>query len=124
MSHAPRLGQKIRSLRRRENLTQVQLAERLAISPSYLNLIEHNRRPLSANLLIRLAQLFQMDLQAFASDDDRQMVTDLLEVFGDNLFDGHELGGNDVRELAATCPQIARAVVSLYRAYQGARESA
>ncbi|HEY8041425.1 MAG TPA: helix-turn-helix transcriptional regulator, partial [Polyangiaceae bacterium] len=39
----PRLGAKVRSLRRRENLTQVQMAERLGISPSYLNLIESNR---------------------------------------------------------------------------------
>jgi transcriptional regulator with XRE-family HTH domain len=42
----PRLGAKIRALRRRESLTQVQLAAQLGISASYLNLIEANRRPL------------------------------------------------------------------------------
>ena len=52
-----KLGAKIRNLRRREKLSQVQLAEKLDISPSYLNLIEHNRRPLSAPLLIKLAQI-------------------------------------------------------------------
>ena len=52
---AARLGAKIRQLRRQESLSQVQLAERLAISPSYLNLIEANKRPLTAPLLIRLA---------------------------------------------------------------------
>ena len=35
----PRLGAKVRTLRRRESLSQVQLAERLGISASYLNLI-------------------------------------------------------------------------------------
>ena len=48
MRELPQLGGKVRALRRRESLTQVQLAERLGISPSYLNLIEHNRRGLSA----------------------------------------------------------------------------
>ena len=47
-----RLGAKVRGLRRREGLTQVQLATQLGISASYLNLIEANRRPLPANLLI------------------------------------------------------------------------
>src|SRR5260370_42124735 len=51
-----RFGGKIRALRRREGLSQVQLAERLGISASYLNLIESNTRPLPASLLIKLAQ--------------------------------------------------------------------
>jgi predicted transcriptional regulator len=102
----------------------VQLAERLGISASYLNLIEHDRRPLPAALLIRLAQLFQIDFQALAGDDERQTAADLMEVFGDDLFDGHELTSADVRELCASSPAVARAVLSLYRAYQEARHSA
>src|SRR5580692_11288339 len=77
----PKLGPKVRALRRRESLSQVQLAERLGISPSYLNLIESNRRPLPATLLIKLAQLFGTDLHAFGADDDARLVSDLLEVF-------------------------------------------
>ena len=63
-----RLGGKVRNLRRKRGLTQAKLAEQLGISTSYLNLIENNRRPLSAPLLIKLAQEFQIDLQSFASD--------------------------------------------------------
>ena len=70
MREAPRLGAKVRALRRREALSQVQLAERLGISPSYLNLIESNRRPLPAPLLIKLAQLFGVDLHTFGADED------------------------------------------------------
>ena len=84
---SPRLGPKVRALRRRESLSQVQLAERLGISPSYLNLIESNRRPLPAALLIKLAQLFGVDLHAFGADDDARLVSDLLEAFSDPLFD-------------------------------------
>jgi predicted transcriptional regulator/transcriptional regulator with XRE-family HTH domain len=118
----PRLGAKVRGLRRREGLSQAQLAERLGISPSYLNLIENNRRSLPAPVLIRLAQLFKVDLGTFATDEDSRTIADLLEVFADPLFEAHDITNVDVRELASSSPQAARAVVRLYRAYQSARE--
>jgi predicted transcriptional regulator/transcriptional regulator with XRE-family HTH domain len=117
-SGAPRLGQKLRALRRREGLTQQQLAERLKVSPAYLNLIENNRRPLPAHLLIALAQAFQLDLKAFASDDEGALQSDVLEVFGDPIFDAAGLVQADIKELVQTQPNVARAVVGLYRAYQ------
>ena len=43
------LGGKIRALRRRQRMTQADLARGLGISPSYLNLIEHNRRAITAD---------------------------------------------------------------------------
>ena len=119
----PLLGAKLRALRRRENLTQVELAERLGISASYLNLIENNRRPLTAPLLIRLAQTFQLDLQSFGASDDARLAADLSEAFGDPLFETHGLTNADVRELAITSPNVARAVITLYRSYAAARES-
>ena len=65
----PRLGAKVRTLRRKQGLSQAQLAEKLGVSASYLNLIENNRRPLPSGLLIQLAQLFHVDIPAFASDE-------------------------------------------------------
>ncbi len=121
---SPRYGAKVRALRRRESLNQVQLADKLGISPSYLNLIENNRRPLPANLLIRLAQLFNVDVHAFATDEDTRLVSDLTEAFADPMFEERDLTSVDVREMAAASPVAARAVLSLYRAYQAARSSA
>jgi predicted transcriptional regulator/transcriptional regulator with XRE-family HTH domain len=118
------LGPKIRALRRRESMTQVQLAERLQISASYLNLIEHGRRTLSAPLLIKVAQVFQLDLRSLSGEDDARLAADLLEACGDPLFEGHELTTGEVRELAATAPAAARALLALYHAYRSARESA
>src|SRR5215472_15166283 len=103
-----RLGAKVRALRRRENLSQVQMAEKLGISPSYLNLIESNRRPLPAALLIKLAQAFGVDLHVFGGDEDARTVNDLLEVFSDPIFDAYGLTSADLRELAVSHPQIAR----------------
>ncbi len=120
----PKLGAKVRALRRRESLSQVQLADRLGVSPSYLNLIESNRRPLTATLLIKIAQLFQVDLHTFATDDDARLVADLFEAFSDPLFEESGLTSTELREMAAASPNAARAVLSLYRAYTGSRASA
>src|SRR3990172_1101070 len=123
MSEATPLGAKLRALRPREGVTQSQLATRLGISPSYLNLIEHNRRPLPAPLLIRLAELFHIDLKQFSASSDARAVADLLEVFGDPLFESHDLSAAEVREMASASPQVAGAVVALYRAYRGTRDA-
>ncbi|MDB4997266.1 MAG: Cro/Cl family transcriptional regulator [Myxococcaceae bacterium] len=124
VTEGPRLGAKVRALRRRENLNQVQLAERLGISASYLNLIESNRRPLPAGLLIKLAQLFSVDLHSFATDDDARLVADLFEAFADPLFESHGLTNNELREMATASPNASRAVLALYRAYTATRASA
>jgi predicted transcriptional regulator/plasmid maintenance system antidote protein VapI len=120
----PMLGTKIKSLRRREGISQVALAERLQVSPSYLNLIENNNRPLTAPMLIRIAELFKVDLQSFASTDETRTLSDLMEIFGDPLFEPMGLTNADVRELAIGQPNVARAVVALYRTLQNTRESA
>jgi predicted transcriptional regulator/DNA-binding XRE family transcriptional regulator len=118
------LGAKVRAVRRRKGMTQSQLADRLGISASYLNLIEHHRRPLPAPLLIRLAEVLELDLKTFSAEHDARSVADLLEVFGDPIFEAHDLAAAEVREMAAASPQVARAVVALYHAFRGAREAA
>jgi predicted transcriptional regulator/DNA-binding XRE family transcriptional regulator len=109
-------------MRRKEQLTQTQLAERLEISPSYLNLIEHNQRPLPAHLLVKLAQLFHVDLQAFADDSHARLADSLQEVFADPLLEEHAVMTNDVRELAES-PAAARAVIALFHAYKSSIQS-
>jgi len=119
--NAPKLGAKVRALRRQEGLSQVQMAERLAISPSYLNLIEANKRPLTATLLINLAHAFKVDLKTFAPQEDQRMAEDLMEAFGDGLFEALDLPASEVRDLAQGCPSLARAVFLLYQSYREAR---
>jgi len=118
------LGAKVRTLRRQQHLTQTELARRLGISPSYLNLIEHDRRSFSADLLVRLAELLPIDLKTFSPEHDGRTLTELLEVFGDPMFDGLDVIAHDVKELAAAYPSAAQAVVRLYEAFQTARQSA
>lgn len=119
----PRLGGKVRALRREHNLSQSELAERLGISASYLNLIENNNRPLTADLLIRLSQLFQLELHTFAADEDSRTQAALFEAFSDPLFESQDIPAAEVRELVSASPALARAVLTLYRSYRSSRES-
>src|SRR4051794_19103603 len=117
------LGHKIRRLRHETGISQTQLAAQLEISPSYLNLIEHNQRPVSVDLLIRISRIFDVDLQTFAEDVEGRLAADLREVFADPLFEGGgRTPGQEIRDLAATAPTVAQAVIDLYRAFRDARD--
>jgi XRE family transcriptional regulator, fatty acid utilization regulator len=54
MSKEARLGGKLRRLRRERKLSQAMMAEQLGISASYLNLLEHNQRPVTVPVLLKL----------------------------------------------------------------------
>ncbi len=117
------LGGRVRALRRQKKMTQAKLAERLGISASYLNLIEHDRRRLSAALLLELAAVFDLDLRSLSGEDQARSAADLLEVFGDPLFEPHDVTNQEIQDLCASAPAAARAVVALYQAYRAAREA-
>src|SRR5262252_59592 len=122
MPRAAKFGAKIRMLRRRHGLRQVDLAEKLGVSGSYLNLIEHDQRPLTAALLLKLAELYPADLKSFGSDGEARLVSDLHEVFGDPLFESHDVTTTDLRETASN-ESVSRAIVKLYHAYRDSLEA-
>jgi predicted transcriptional regulator/DNA-binding XRE family transcriptional regulator len=124
MKPSPALGKKVRALRHKAGLTQTALAERLQISTSYLNLIEHDRRTLTAPLLLRLARILDVDLQSIAVEEDARLAANLAEVFADPLFEGDAPLDPALHELAITEPELARAVVRLHEAFVAARASA
>jgi len=124
MTDAVRFGSKVRALRRREGLSQAELASRLGVSASYLNLIENHKRPLPAPLLVKLAQELKVDLGQFASDEDARLVSDLMEAFADPMFADPALTQAEVRDMASASPAAARAVIALYRAYRAAKGAA
>lgn len=123
MAENPKYGSRVRALRRKRGLSQKKLAGRLDISPSYLNLIEHDKRPLSAPLLIKLATLFELNLNAFSLDDQAALVAETMEIMGDPVFDDFELTQQDVREFTRGNDNVARAFIALYRAFRESRSS-
>jgi predicted transcriptional regulator/DNA-binding XRE family transcriptional regulator len=116
------IGRTVRRLRIERELSQQALAARLGISASYLNLIEHDQRAVTATLLIKLAETLRVDLATLSGSEERQIEAGLREVFADALLGADDIPDAEIAALAGTAPNAARAVLSLYRAWRVARE--
>jgi hypothetical protein len=115
------IGPQIRRIRRERSLTQAQVAADLEISPSYVNLIERNQRPVSADLLIRLSAVYGIDLSQFGGADSDALFAELAAAFADPLFKNAGVTREDAFDLAAGNPILGQAVASLYRAWRTAQ---
>ncbi len=118
------IGRTVRRLRGERDLSQQALATRLGISASYLNLIEHDQRAVTATLLIKLAETLRVELRELSGSQERQLETGLREAFADPLLGGDAVPEEEVSALAGGSPNAARAVLALYRAWRVAREDA
>ncbi|WP_454761054.1 helix-turn-helix domain-containing protein [Caulobacter segnis] len=110
------LGGRLKRLRRDLGVTQARMAEELGVSASYLNLLERNQRPVTAQLLLRLADAYDLDLRSLSADDPGGGAG-LEEVLADKMFADLGVGRHEAAEVAELSPGLAEAVSRLYRAY-------
>jgi predicted transcriptional regulator/DNA-binding XRE family transcriptional regulator len=97
-------GHAVRRLRRQQGLSQAAMAEMLAISPSYLTLIEKNQRPVSATLLVRLADTFGFDPRALAAGEPGGGEAALRRRLADPMFADLEIDRHELAEWLAAAP--------------------
>lgn len=102
-------GHQVRRLRRRAGLTQAQMAERLTISPSYLNLVERNQRPVSAALLLKLVESFDFDPRTLAAGGPGGGPEAIRRRLADPMFADLEIDRAEVAEWIAAAPGGAEA---------------
>jgi predicted transcriptional regulator/transcriptional regulator with XRE-family HTH domain len=117
------IGKTIRRLRMEQGFSQQGFAQKLGISTSYLNLVEHDQRNVTASLLFKLTDILQVDLAALSGVQEREFEVALREVFSDPLLGIDPVPESEIQALAAT-PNGARAIIALHRAWAGAREDA
>jgi len=110
-------GPRIRRIRNAKGLTQTAMAEGLGISPSYLNLIERNQRPITVQLILKLASIYGVEA-AELQGEARGSIAALKEVFSDPLLAGELPGDQELVEIAEGAPNAAAAVIKLFRAYR------
>ncbi len=70
-------GSRIRAARRAAGLSQVELAQAVGISASYLNLIEHNRRRIGGRILNAIAGVLNKKPSDLAEGGDSSLLSDL-----------------------------------------------
>ncbi|WP_412066789.1 helix-turn-helix domain-containing protein [Rhizobium sp. SYY.PMSO] len=112
------IGRKVRELRLSTNATQVQFAERLGISTSYLNHIESNQRPVSATVLIALMDKFKMDFSELASGETDRLLSALSETLDDPIFEGYSPSLQELKLITHNAPGFAHALIACHQAYR------
>ena len=111
------LGARLKRLRRERGLNQAAMAGELGISASYLNHLERNQRPVTVGILLRLADTFDVDVKAFASDNGDSAGADQLgEIFSDPMLSDLGISRYELIELADNAPSVADGIVRLYTA--------
>lgn len=115
-------GEQLRRLRGRSGMTQASLARELALSPSYLNQIERNQRPLPQSLLHRLSVLFGVALDFFDNTEVLRQAQAVRETMADPLFGNQPFESAEAQRLADAAPEATRRLLLLHRAYRNLTE--
>jgi hypothetical protein len=102
-------GHQVRRRRRGAGLSQAAMAEQLSISASYLNLIERNQRPLTAQVLVRLTELFDFDPRSLSGAAPGGGPEAMRRRLGDPMFADLEIDRAELEEWLAGAPGGAEA---------------
>lgn len=102
-------GHAVRRIRRANGLTQGAMAAALSVSPSYLNLIERNQRPLTAALLLRLAERYDFDPRTLTGATPGGGVEAIRRRLSDPMFADLAIDRTHVEEWVGANPEAAEA---------------
>ncbi len=83
MTEKAKVGVRLRRFREERGLTQAALAKALGISPSYVNQLESNQRPITSPVLAKIASVFEVDALEFSTDESDRLVAQLRDVIID-----------------------------------------
>ena len=107
-------GPRVRRMRRDHGLTQQIMAEMLGISDSYLALIEGNRRPLTAGLILRLAELFDFDIRSLSQEEPGGGAAAMRRRLSDPLFADISIDRAELEAWIDNAPAAAEAFARLF----------
>lgn len=112
------IGPRLRRLRRDLGLTQADMAADLEISAPYVALLERNQRPMTADMLLRLARTYTIDLADLAGDGGADTTARMQSILKEPMFSDIDIPGLEISDLAVSYPGMAEAFLRLYTAYR------
>ncbi|GAA4163013.1 helix-turn-helix domain-containing protein [Shinella granuli] len=112
------IGLKVRELRVVSQQTQSQFAKRIGISTSYLNQIENNQRPVSAAVLLQLADKFNLDISELSRGETDRLLSALSEALADPIFESFSPSLQELKLISQNAPALAHALVLAHQAYR------
>lgn len=114
------IGPRLRQLRREHSQTQAAMAKALGVSTSYVNLLENNQRSLSVQMLMSLAEAYNVDWRDLVQDDSSHRLAELRTVLRDPVF---SKSGPDLQELRGAVDHAPRLVDQFLTLYQSHRSA-
>lgn len=118
------VGTRIRERRRALGLTQAELARRVGISPSYMNLIERNRRAIAGRLLRRTAEALALRIDELDGAAERRLLETLEEIAHAPELARLGIESDGTGDLLARYPGWARGLAALAGAERDAAAAA
>ena len=116
--HPVYMGPRLRRLRRDLGLTQANMAADLDISASYVALLERNQRPLTADMLLRLARTYKLDLASLATDGHDDTKARLQAVLKDPIFADIDVPALETSDIVTGFPGLTEAFLRLHTAWR------
>ncbi len=112
------IGQRLRVLRGSLGLTQGQMAAELGVSPSYITLIEADQRPASARFLMKLAEVYDLNVAELAPASDAQLAADFGAALKDPGLEATGISRSEIAAVLQASPKLAAAFVRLHDRYR------
>ncbi|WOS64289.1 helix-turn-helix domain-containing protein [Sinorhizobium fredii] len=112
------LGPRLRRLRKDLGLTQAHMAADLDVSPSYIALMERNQRPVTAEVLLRLAKAYKIDLSSLAEESGSDLIARLQAAMKDPIFAEIDVSPLELADVLSSFPGFTEAMLRLYTAYK------
>ena len=113
MSRDGLTGSRIRERRQIAGMRQADLARKIGISASYLNLIEHNRRRIGGKLLLELAEVLGVEASMLSEGAEAALIAGLREAEASAGVAGAEL--DRIEEFAGRFPGWAQVLAESHR---------
>lgn len=111
-------GAKLGRLREGAGMSQAALSRAVGISPSYLNQIERDQRPLPRTVLHRLCDVLGVGIDHFGEGEELRRIQDLREALSDPLFGSSRMDLAELQVTAQATPELGRRLLLLYRTYR------
>lgn len=112
------IGQRLRVLRNSLGLTQAQMAAELGVSASYITLIESDQRPASARFLVKLAEIYDLNVSELAPSLDAQLAADFGAALKDPALGATGVTRSEIEAVLQASPRLVGAFVRLYDSYR------
>ena len=116
------VGPRVRRLREQQGWNQATLAQRLSVSLSYVSQIENNQRPVTAGVLLKLAETFGGDIGQFSEDQDKRLLAELDAALHDHTLRSDRLPPAALTRMLDQAPELVESFLKLYQRHHRLQE--